>query len=84
MITSPLDLRDPNLSARAAANYERLAAQLGRLDDDALAVMGSAMLAAAINASVAVGGAAETALWLTSLADELLEDDDSALDDQEL
>ncbi len=74
MITSPLNLRDPKLSARAAANYERIAAQLGRLDDDALAVMGSAMLAAAINASVAVAGAAETALWLTSLADELLED----------
>jgi hypothetical protein len=46
MITSPLNLRDPKLSARAVANFERIRAQLGRLDDDARAVMGSAMLAA--------------------------------------
>ena len=74
MILSPLDLRDPKLSARAVANYERLRAQLARLDKDALAVMGSAMLAAAINASVDMAGAAE-------MADELLEDDDSDPDD---
>ena len=76
MITSPLNLRDPKLSARAVANYERLRAQLGRLDDDALAVMGSAMLAAAINASVDVAGAAATASWLVGLAQELIAEEE--------
>ncbi len=76
MITSPLNLRDPKLSARAVANYERLRAQLGRLDDDALAVMGSAMLAVAINASVDVAGAAATASWLVGLAQELIAEEE--------
>ncbi len=62
----------PRTLTRAVANFERIRAQLGRLDGYARAAGASAMIAAVINQAADRYGAAATASWLAGLAEELI------------
>ena len=71
----------PELKVLTHANYKRIYAQLDRLEHDPFHAIATAMVAAVLDKSVALYGAASTAEWLANMSNYLAAEDDSDLGD---